>query len=104
ADIMIPDRLQSMIFKAMNKKPDQRYQSAQELLDDLRALQSGSLADTKPLRPALAITARARLRVPKWTIAACAVLLLAAGAFLFFSKSEKAVVDVNAEVKAQPEV
>jgi serine/threonine protein kinase/tetratricopeptide (TPR) repeat protein len=63
--------LESIILKAIDKDPDRRYQSAQELRIDLERLSSGS-AGTAAFRP------RPR---PVWPlIAAAGILLLIAGA------------------------
>lgn len=46
----IPDGLQSIISKMLAKNPDDRYQDASELIDDLRKIQKGEKddSDTKP--------------------------------------------------------
>jgi hypothetical protein len=75
----IPADLETIILKAISKAPDQRYQSAQEIADDLRRFLDG--------KPTLARRPTWIDRAGKWTrrhmrlvaAAACIAILAAAG-------------------------
>ncbi|HEY6726290.1 MAG TPA: serine/threonine-protein kinase [Polyangiaceae bacterium] len=44
----VPPGLEAIILKCLSKRPDQRFQSMQELLDDLRKLEAGAVPDAVP--------------------------------------------------------
>lgn len=62
---------QGWIERALAKTPEQRFQSAQEMIDALSAL-DGRGANTPPPRP------RSRVRISKWTFAAAASVVAVA--------------------------
>jgi TolB-like protein/Flp pilus assembly protein TadD len=71
----ISPELDSIIFKCLDKEPDRRYQSAKELLVDLRRLQPGSSAMAAP-HPQPRVWASAR----KWLAYGLVGLLVLAAA------------------------
>jgi serine/threonine-protein kinase len=94
----IPPILATLIMKCLEKKPADRWQSADELVPMLESVltPSGGLTptETRPLTaaaiPAPPPAPRAKSRVPA-IAAAAVVLLLAAGAWLWKSRSPGAV-------------
>lgn len=44
----VPPGLEAIILKCLSKRPDQRFQSMQEVLDDLRKLEAGAVPDAVP--------------------------------------------------------
>ncbi len=50
-DPQIPDGYQAVVLKCMQKKPEQRYQTAAELVEDLEALVAGRMPQTAFLDP-----------------------------------------------------
>ncbi len=83
-DIRIPAGLQKVISKALEKKPEKRYQSMEELRAAIEALPE-DLDDSTAARPSLMPKIS-----PVWLAAGASMLtaLLVAG-FLFMKKSEK---------------
>jgi len=68
----VPSSLESLINKAMAKKPEQRYSSARELLNDLRTVQAG----ITPSRLRMEMRAVAQRRWLPWAIAGALALTL----------------------------
>lgn len=60
-DLALPERLQEMIFKAMAKAPEKRYQTISDLMDDLSVL-SGNRDEAREKRLAAREAARAAER------------------------------------------
>lgn len=80
----IPIQLETIILKCMEKEPDRRYQSANELMIDLQNLDRS----LHQLSPTYEIsTKRSRKAPPIWAIVLMA-LLLSAGAYWFYRSSQ----------------
>lgn len=75
----LSDELQRIVLKCMEKKPEQRYQSAKELAADLRRLETSSSA-TFSLEP----ERKADRRWPAAAIAVGAAAIIAASALVYF--------------------
>ena len=76
-----PDDLQRIISKALRKDRDERYQTASDLLADLRTLKRQASSGSTPA-PAVASPAAPRARSRRlvwWALAAGAILALAVG-------------------------
>jgi eukaryotic-like serine/threonine-protein kinase len=76
--------LTNVIMKALEKRPADRWQSAEEMLDQLEPLAtpSGGMTPTATAPVAAAIAPKtARTRVPRWSLAAVGLVVLAAAAF-----------------------
>src|SRR5205085_3896392 len=78
----IPDALERLVFRALDKDPAQRIQTARELARDLRLLQGRTLPvdlRTEPLQITPGAAGAFTARQPRWknrnVIAACAVLI-----------------------------
>jgi len=81
-DPALPEELDLVLRRALEKNPERRYQSATDFRNDLRRLVSGS-EQTEAAK--LAFTrARARRSSRSWRVAAVAALLLALAAGVFF--------------------
>jgi serine/threonine protein kinase len=82
--------LQAVIDAATAKDRNARYQSAQEMLDDLRRVQKNMAVEKVVLPSSSASGSKNRIPVPK-ILAGCAMVLIAAGvaygAFAFFQKA-----------------
>jgi serine/threonine protein kinase len=72
----IPPALEQVIAKCLHKDRTQRYQKADEIVADLRALQSETTGTVKT------VIVKERSKLP-WILAAAAVLVIAAGLYLF---------------------
>jgi serine/threonine protein kinase/Tfp pilus assembly protein PilF len=87
----VPDALQNIVNKALRKEPDTRYQSAADLLADLKDLKrqytTDSLLSTEGIRPEAPKKRRAGLMVAGMVILGCvAVAMIAAIYSLFIDK------------------
>jgi serine/threonine-protein kinase len=86
----VPEALELIIRKMLGKDREERYQTARELLDDLKSLKSGDTpvvsSSAKKEFPAGAIKKRLRGGV----IALAALIAVIAGA-VYFSKSDQAI-------------
>jgi eukaryotic-like serine/threonine-protein kinase len=74
----VPDALQSVISRMLRKDPAQRYQTANELLKDLRALSAGTDPDARELYETVTMASVPPRKRRRWPIAA-ALAALAAG-------------------------
>jgi len=80
-----PPELEHMIRKSLEKDPDRRYQSAHELLIDLKNLKRDTESGTTQMRTTATIQKPASRRW--WPAAAGAVVLIGIGLFLFFQRT-----------------
>src|SRR5262245_35914345 len=82
----VPRDLETICMKCLEKKPERRYETAQQLADDLRRFCEGEPIVARAISP-LERTWRWCLRRPGWaaTIAACviAALLICCGSWWF---------------------
>ena len=80
----IPERLETIILRAMEVDPNRRYQSATGMLEDLRSLSRvlapdvSSTAIDMPIAPA-AVPARRDSRTRGWIIGVAGIVLIARG-------------------------
>jgi eukaryotic-like serine/threonine-protein kinase len=82
----VPDGLEMLVSKAMAKEPGQRYESARELVKDLRLVRAGMTpSKLQPRLPQL----RVRVRRFRWKLVAPVVLVLAALAGLVVYRSRQ---------------
>ncbi|HEX9735595.1 MAG TPA: protein kinase [Thermoanaerobaculia bacterium] len=79
-DAMLPERLEKIVLRCLERDPDKRYQSAEALREDLTALQleivSGSFSSTQIARPDFG-------RPRRWWLALAAALAVVAAAAAF---------------------
>ena len=75
--------LTNVIMKALEKRPADRWQSAEEMLAQLEPLAtpSGGMTPTNTIPVAAVIPAKSTRSLSRWAIAAGALVVLAAGAF-----------------------
>lgn len=78
----VPAPLEAVILKAMDREPERRYQSAQELRIDLERLSTRSVATAGPTGP--------RKPRPLWPVLAAAVILLLIGAAGWYTWRQQA--------------
>lgn len=77
----VPEELNQIVARMMAKDPTKRYANAQELVEDLRAVQA-RITPNKPLpRPLIRHQGHPRARI----LAVAAVALLLAGGYVFYS-------------------
>jgi len=84
----LPAELQQIINRALKKKPESRYASAEEMLKDLRKYQDSLRAEELGafnLRTLLRRIRRPRVAIP----AVCAVIIIALGAVWFSNRQAK---------------
>jgi Tol biopolymer transport system component len=79
--VEIPGPLQRVVRRCLEKQPEKRFQSADDLAFTLRAL----TADSGFARP---LARPARLHMPGWWFAAAAILLLLAAGTVFLRQAE----------------
>jgi serine/threonine-protein kinase len=89
----IPQALDRIIDKALRKDREQRYQTAGELLADLKSLKSsGAVAAVAPAKSETAVSAGASLRRHWRTVAmTSAVLIVAIIGALYFNRNNRAI-------------
>ena len=87
----LPPALSMLVMRCLEKRPADRPQSAQELLQELDALTSGAISTQARLAPAL--TAR---KFPKWPVAGIAALILVSLGLWFF-KGRSGASDAKAD-------
>lgn len=95
ASAKIPPRLETIVFKALQKDPKNRYQSMEKLIDDLQALHKTSAIELAAARVTLAAQNTRRNKNVIWK----AVCLALTATVFFLSMqhlllSEKALLDV----------
>lgn len=76
--IEFPEKMESIVAQLLEKKPDNRYQSAQHLTADLVGLDSGQHSIFEPFRPRPTLTIREKGHNP-WTLIFYGSCFLAAG-------------------------
>ena len=81
----VPDGMERIILKALEKDPDTRYQHASDIRADLKRLKRDTESGTKPGIPAAAPAARSRRYT--WAAAAVLLALVAVGAVLIWRRS-----------------
>ena len=81
----LPPALTSVIMKALEKRPADRWQTAEEMLAQLEPLAtpSGGLTPTGTM-PVAAAPKGLRVRAPRWTVAGIGLLVVALGGFALF--------------------
>jgi len=82
----MPAELAAVIKRCLEKKPEQRYQSARDLAFDLRAMLTGR----SPAAPAIA---RRPLRPAMWLGAAAAIVAIVVAAWLFWGGVREQAID-----------
>jgi len=88
----IPDALEDVVLKALEKEEPERYQSATEIERDFKAIQSGDSVKTS-LRPKIALTTP---RKRTWVLAGSILMLgLIFSLFTVFRSSPKTSAQVN---------
>jgi serine/threonine-protein kinase len=88
ANPKIPEDLQTIVLKSLEKDPGRRYPSARELADDLRQHLAGEPIQARPA--GLAYRVYRRLRKSRVVLAAGAAVLLAAAGGIILAEKEKA--------------
>ena len=84
----IPDGLENLVRKALAKNPDDRYQMAEDILRDLRALARGEqVTVTAPPRRRREKSTRPVRRWVPWAVAAAVVAVAVVGGRNLFSRS-----------------
>ena len=79
----LPPTCDAVVLKSLEKEPNDRYQTAADLRDDLLALSKGEPARGKPVSKG---KRSARLIRRRWPFAAALTLLLAAGAIWLYTR------------------
>jgi eukaryotic-like serine/threonine-protein kinase len=74
AELRVPTALDRIIRRCLEKRPEERFQSARDLAFALEGVASGSSTQSAPA------AAEGTRRVPVWTVAVAALVSLAAGA------------------------
>ncbi len=82
----MPPGVEPVVFKAMSKNPAERYQSADDLLSELKILQGGEHQAGVTLAGKLAAQRRWRTRLIRLSAGGLTVALIWAG-YLFFSRN-----------------
>jgi serine/threonine protein kinase/Tfp pilus assembly protein PilF len=80
----VPNSIEQIVAKALEKKPDARYQQVEELLDDLKSISAGIVPDEIKVR-LMKEKLRRRKRTILYTGAAGLIILLVVIALQFFS-------------------
>ena len=91
----LPLELDTIIMKSLSKNPDERYQTAQELADDLRRFQNDDPIRAK--RPTLAQRAAKWSRKHKPIVASTAIIAVV----VFLSTAITAMIAVQAKARAE---
>jgi serine/threonine-protein kinase len=89
----VPEALERIIRKALGKDREERYQTARELLDDLKSLKRGEahVASSPAIKGSPTVAVQKRWR--RWRIAAIVLvtLIAAVAGVVYFNKSDKAI-------------
>jgi hypothetical protein len=80
----VPDAVNRIVLKAMEKRKEDRYRTAAAMRDDLRAFAAGLRVVGRPVSPVCRALRRCRV-----ALAVAAVLVLLSGAYWFFASMEK---------------
>jgi serine/threonine-protein kinase len=87
----VPASMETVIMKAMQKDPQMRYASAEEMRQDLERIASG--ADVAPV---VAAPAKKRSAWP-WVLLVLALIAVAIGAFWYLNRGDIAVPDLTGQ-------
>lgn len=85
----IPQEVETIILKAMEKEKERRYLSAEEMAKDIRRYLNGEPILAKPASPFYKIYKKVRKHKAVSILAACCVFILLAGVIFFKSKEAR---------------